>query len=269
MDLSHLRDAAKGRGVLAYLVRHRTAANLLLLVAIVAGLAAGTRLRTQFFPDIVIESVTVRVAWSGAGPQDIDDAIIAILEPQLLTVEGVAAVTSIARENLATIALEFEPSWDMQRAVDEVKAAVDGVTTLPDDAEEPTIRRGAFRDRVTDLVIAGPVGVDQLTRLADELKGRLFRSGVTRASLLGVAEPVIRVSVPEASLHHYGLSLRDIADAIAAESALDPAGDLASSGTRVRTGTERRDASTVGDIAVRSLPDGGKLYVREVATVDL
>lgn len=268
MDIRHLRDSANAGGILAYLVRHRTAANLLLILMIVGGLAAATKLRTQFFPDIVIESVTVRVPWSGAGPQDIDDAIIALLEPQLLAVEGVAEVTSIARENLATIVLEFEPGWDMQRAIDEVKSVVDGINTLPDDAEEPTIRRGAFRDRVTDLVISGPVGVDQLTRLADELKSRLFRGGVTRISLRGVAEPVIRVSVPEANLHRHGLSLRDLANAIGAESALDPAGDLASSATRVRTGTERRDASTVGDIAVRSLPDGGKLFVRDVAIIE-
>ncbi len=269
MDIRHLRDSALSGGILAYLVRHRTAANLLLILMIVAGIAAGTRLRTQFFPDIVFETVTVRVPWSGAGPQDIDDAIISILEPQLLTVEGVAEVTSIARENLATIALEFETGWDMQRAVDEVKAVIDTVTTLPDDAEVPTVRRGAFRDRVTDLVISGPVGIDQLTRLADELQARLFRAGVTRISQLGVPEPVIRVSVPEANLHRHGLSLRDVADAISAESARDPAGDLDSSGTRVRTGTERRDAGTVADIAVRSLPDGGKLFVRDVARVEL
>ena len=191
MDIRHLRDSAKTGGVLAYLVRHRTAANLLLIVMIVGGLAAGTQLRTQFFPDIVFETVTVRVAWTGAGPQDIDDAIVSLLEPQLITVEGVAEVTSIARENLATIALEFETGWDMQRAVDEVKAVVDGVTTLPDDAEVPTVRRGAFRDRVTDLVISGPIGIEQLTRLGDELQARLFRAGVTRVSLRGVAEPVI------------------------------------------------------------------------------
>lgn len=269
MDIRHLRDSANTGGVLAYLVRHRTAANLLLILMIVSGIAAATQLRTQFFPDIVFETVTVRVPWSGAGPQDIDDAIIAILEPQLLTVEGVAEVTSVAREGMGYVVLEFETDWDMQRAVEEVKAVVDGVTTLPDDSEVPTVQRGAFRDRVTDLVISGPVGIDQLTRLADELQARLFRAGVTRISQRGVAEPVIRVSVPEANLHQHGLSLRDVSNAIAAESARDPAGDLDSSGTRVRTGTERRDVETVADIAVRSLPDGGKLYVRDIATIDL
>ncbi|MEE8270903.1 MAG: efflux RND transporter permease subunit, partial [Alphaproteobacteria bacterium] len=269
MDLTGLRASASVGGVFAYLVRHRTAANLLLLLMIVAGVVAGTRLRTQFFPDIVIEVVTVSVAWSGAGPQDIDDAVIALLEPQLLTVEGVTEITSVARESRATITLEFEPGWDMQRAVDEVKSAVDGVTTLPDDAEQPVFRRGAFRDRITDVVISGPVGIDQLTRFGDELQARLFRAGVTRTSLRGVAEPVIRVSVPEAMLHRHQLALRDVADAIAAESARDPAGDLGTRATRVRTGTERRDAATVGDVAVRSLPDGGKLLVRDVATIEL
>ena len=39
-----------------------------------------------------------------------------------------------SREGRADIELEFEPGWDMQRALADVQTAVDGVTTLPEEA---------------------------------------------------------------------------------------------------------------------------------------
>ncbi len=39
-----------GKGVLAYFTRHRTLSNLIMVIALVAGLVATTRIRTQYFP---------------------------------------------------------------------------------------------------------------------------------------------------------------------------------------------------------------------------
>ncbi|UCH75376.1 MAG: efflux RND transporter permease subunit [Rhodospirillales bacterium] len=256
-------------GIIAYMVRHRTAANLLLVLMLVAGLAAGLSIRTQFFPDVVLETVTVRVAWPGAGPDDMDRAVVALLEPGLRAIEGVESSSSVSTEGSATITLDFEPGWDMARATDDVKAVVDSTANLPENSKEPVIRRWAYRDRVTDVVIYGPTGIEQLSRYADELQARLFREGATRTTIRGVADPVIRVSAPEAMLIRHELTLREIADEVAAESTADPAGDVASGGSRIRAGLERRDAELIGDIAVRSLPDGGKLYLRDVARIEL
>ena len=55
-----------------YIIHHRTLANLLLLMLLVVGLISTDRIRAQFFPDFVIETIFVSVAWPGAGPEDID-----------------------------------------------------------------------------------------------------------------------------------------------------------------------------------------------------
>jgi len=262
-------SATPAGGVIGYMVRHRTAANLLLALMLVGGLAAGLKIRTQFFPDVVLETVTVRVAWPGAGPEDMDRGVVALLDPALRAVEGVESSSSVSTEGSATVTLEFEPGWDMGRATDDVKQVIDSTRNLPENAEEPVIRRWAYRDRVTDVVLSGPVDIEQLSRYADELQARLFREGVTRTSIRGVADPVIRVSTPEAMLIRHDLALREIADAIAAESTADPAGDVAASGARVRAGIERRSAELIGDIAVRSLPDGSRLHLRDVARIEV
>ncbi|MEM8871486.1 MAG: efflux RND transporter permease subunit, partial [Pseudomonadota bacterium] len=125
------------QAVLSYFTRHRTAANLLLVLMVVLGAVAATQIRSQFFPDVIRDRVTVTVQWDGAGPEDVDNAIVGVLEPALLNVEGIETTASTASEGSARINVDFEPDWDMARAAEDVSAAVEAVTTLPDDAETP------------------------------------------------------------------------------------------------------------------------------------
>jgi hypothetical protein len=87
-------DPVRAGGILSYFVRHRTVANLLMVLMLVAGLAATTNIRAQYFPDVVLAEVDVTVTWSGAGAEDVDRAIVQVLEPALMAVEGVAATAS-------------------------------------------------------------------------------------------------------------------------------------------------------------------------------
>lgn len=261
--------ARASRGIFGYFVRHQTAANLILLLMLVGGYYASTEIRSQFFPDSVREKVTVTVIWPGAGPNDVDSAIIGLIEPSMLSVEGVEGTDTLAREGWASIWVNFEDGWDMGRAVDEVKAAVDQVSGLPKTAEDPTITRNAYRDRVTDVVIHGPVDTDQLTRFATEFQGLLFREGVTRTRLRGVQDPTIRIATPEAALIRHDISIAEISAAIANETDTNPAGDVSAGATRIRTGEERRSAEEIGAIPVRTNPDGTRLFVRDVATIEV
>lgn len=256
----------KARGILSYFTRHRTAANLVLVLLLAAGLAALPKMRAQFFPDVVVDSVRVSVAWEGAGPEEVDNAIVQVLEPTLLAVEGVLESSATSVEGRGSITLEFEPGWDIQRAADDVKAAIDTVTELPDDAEDATVQWGGWTDSVTSVAITGPVGLDQLARFADELVVRLFARGVTQTTISGVAATETIVEVPTLSLIEHDISMAEIASAIAAETDTSPAGNLGS-GARVRTGVEKRQASDLAGIVLRTNDDGSQLTIGDVATV--
>ena len=254
-------------GILSYFTRHRTAANLVLILMVVSGALAMTQIRAQFFPDVITDSIDVSVTWDGAGPEDIDGAVVALLEPALLSVEGISESSASSTEGRARISLEFEPGWDMAQAADDVKTAVDGVTGLPEGAEAPEVTRGRWRDRVTDVVISGPVSPDQLGRFADEFSARLFREGITRVTARGIGAPDINVTTSELSLIRNDVTLSQIADAIGQEAEADPAGDVAGGSARIRTGVAKRTPEQIEQIVVRSNPDGSKLLVGDVAEV--
>lgn len=254
-------------GVFRYFTRHKTAANLVLVLMLAAGLTAIPRMHAQFFPDIVIDNVTVTVAWPGAGAADVDAAIVQVLEPAMMAVEGVASSSATASEGRARISLEFEPGWDTAKAASDVQDALDLITTLPEDAESPVIRRASWMDRVTNVVISGPVGIEQLARFTDEFVARLFAAGITRTTISGIAPPEISVEVPSLRLVQYDISMEAIARAIASSVAADPSGDLAGGAVRVRTGSVRRSPDEIGAIVLRSGSDGTTLTLADVATV--
>ena len=59
-------------GVIGLFARHPTAANLLMIMMLLAGVISITRQNTQFFPDFSIEFVTVVVTWPGASATDVE-----------------------------------------------------------------------------------------------------------------------------------------------------------------------------------------------------
>ena len=262
-------SGAKGPSgsLLDYFTAHRTAASLLMVVMLVLGLVSASNIRSQFFPDVVIDTVTVTVNWDGAGPEEIDNAVVAQLDPPLAGVEGVVGSSATSKEGSTTITLTFEPGWDMARATEEVKAAVDGVRDLPEGTDEPLVRRGVWKDKVTEVVIYGPIAPDQLGRIGDKFVASLYRAGITRAAITGVAAPQISVEVPEIARVRNDLSLKDVADTIAAQVATRPAGDVGGGAARLRAGEESREAEDIRNMVVRVNADGSKLYVRNVATV--
>lgn len=261
------RSLVNARGLLSYFTRHRTAANLVLVLLLAAGLASLPKMRSQFFPDVVVDTVRVSVAWEGAGPEDVDSAIVQLLEPTLIAVEGVLESSATSIEGRGNITLEFEPGWDIQRAADDVNAALDTVTDLPEGADDPVVQWGGWTDSVTDVAITGPVGLDQLARFADELVARLFAKGVTRTTISGVAAPETIVEVPTLSLIEHDISMAEIASAIAAEADTSPAGSVGSGGARVRAGVEKRDAADIAGIVLRTNDDGSKLTIGDVAQI--
>ena len=89
-------------------VTHRNAGNLLMVLLLVAGFAAMTRINTQFFPDFSFPAIHVGVAWPGASAEDVEGNIVEAVEAEVRYLNGVKRVVSYASEGYASINIEFE-----------------------------------------------------------------------------------------------------------------------------------------------------------------
>ncbi len=61
--------------MIGYFARHPTAANLLMLAVIVMGLIGLPKLQRDTFPVIPPTEVEIRVAYPGATPGEVEDAV--------------------------------------------------------------------------------------------------------------------------------------------------------------------------------------------------
>ncbi|MEC9367915.1 MAG: efflux RND transporter permease subunit [Pseudomonadota bacterium] len=256
-------------GLISRFVRHPTATNLLMAVMIVLGLFSLSKLNTQFFPTVEIPRITVSVTWPGASASDVEKNILDALEPELRFLDDVDEVTSVAREGGGVISIDFNAGADMQQALSDVEQAVKGVTTLPEDSEEPVIKRIQFFERVATLVVAGPYSEQDLNTYAKHLRDGLLAAGIDKVTMSGARDEEIWIRIREADLRRLDLTLSDIATRVREETRDLPAGIIEGSiEMQLRALAERRTPETLGEIEVKALTGGQKVHLRDIARIE-
>ncbi len=254
--------------MIALFARHPTAANLLMAAMLVVGLLALGRMNKQFFPDFGVDTIVVSVAWPGAGAEDVDNAIVQALEPEVRFLDRVKAVISNSQEGLASIGVDFEAGTDMQAALADVEAAVSRVTTLPEESEPPWIRRVVRYENLLRIVIAGDPPERTLKSWALQIRDGLIRAGVDEVETVGSRDEWILVEADQRDLLALDLPISEISSRIAGASRDIPGGDTGGrSVSRVRALGLARTAEEIAAVEVRAFPDGRRLTLGEVAEV--
>ncbi|MFZ5580456.1 MAG: efflux RND transporter permease subunit [Pseudomonadota bacterium] len=254
-------------GILALFVRHRVAANVMMLIALLLGLLAITRMNVQFFPTFALDVVSVRVIWTGASAEDVENGITTPLEERLKTVDNLKKLNSTSAQGVASITLELEEGSDPLMALDQVRQRVDEFRNLPKDAETPQISRVSRYEPIGRLLVRGP-SVEELRPWVRKFERELLAQGVDRVDITGLPEERIAIEVPAASLETLGLSLADIGERVAQVARDVPAGIVGDlDGAREVRGLEqRRDAQGFESLPVLS-DESGLVRLGDVAHI--
>src|SRR6056297_3236138 len=95
------------KGVIGFFVHHKVAANLVMLMMLLGGTLALSRMNIQFFPTFALDVVSVRVVWSGASAEDVEQGITNPLEQRLRSIQDLKKMTSTSAQSVSSITLEF------------------------------------------------------------------------------------------------------------------------------------------------------------------
>ncbi|MGD8318685.1 MAG: efflux RND transporter permease subunit, partial [Myxococcales bacterium] len=259
------------RGPIAWMAKNRVAANVLMLILIVGGLVTlASGIKQEVFPEVELDVVSVQITYPGASPAEVEQAVILAVEEAVRGIDGVKKVTSTAMEGVGTVNVELLLGADKDRALNDVKSAIDRITSFPEDVERPTVSLLSNRQQVISLVLYGDVDEATLRAVAENSRRELLRnSQITYVELSGIRPLEISIEVPQAQLRKYGLTLDEIAARVNAASVEVPGGGVKTqSGEVLLRTTERRDrGDEFGDIIVMSKPDGSQVRIRDIATV--
>lgn len=243
-------------GPLGFFVRHKVAANLLMLVMLMGGVIGLSRMNIQFFPTFALDFVTVRVVWNGAAAEDIEQAITVPLEQRLRSIQNLKSMTSTSAQGVSSITLEFREGTDPIVALDDARQQVDEFRNLPAAAEKPEVVRVARYDPIANLLLYGPFEPHELRTIANRMEDDLLNNGIDRIVINGVPEQQISIEVANAELRRLGMSLDQLAARINAESRDLPAGQAGEqdSARELRAIEQRRDPQAFGSIVLQ--PEG-------------
>ncbi|MCP5157291.1 MAG: efflux RND transporter permease subunit [Ectothiorhodospiraceae bacterium] len=262
--------AASRGGPVSVFARHPVAYNLLMLLMILAGVTALTRLNTQFFPTFALDIVSVQVTWTGASAEDVETSVTTPLEQELRTLDGLRQMTSTSSEGIAAITLEYAEGTDMGVALDLVKERIGLMRNLPATAEEPEVSRVVRYDPVARVLVTGPRDPRDLRAVVHRMESELLDRGIAKVTVVGLPEEEIAVQVPSVALAELGMSLDDVADRIERFSRDLPAGTVGRSDVsrQLRALEQRRTEVDFEAIPLVSDDSGRLIRLGDVAEVE-
>ncbi len=264
-------DPDKERGVIAWTAKNAVAANVLMLILIVGGIVTlASGIKQEVFPEVELDVVSISVIYPGASPAEVEQAVVLAVEEAVRGIDGVKKVTSSAMEGQASTLVELLLNSDKDRALNDVKSAIDRITSFPEDVERPTVSLLSNRQQVISIVLYGDVDESTLRSVAENSRRTLLQDPrITYIELSGIRPLEISIEVPQAELRRHGLTIDEVAARVRAASVELPGGGVKTTAGEVllRT-TERRDrGNEFGNIVLLSQPDGSQVRVRDVAIV--
>jgi HAE1 family hydrophobic/amphiphilic exporter-1 len=244
---------------------------MILLGIVVFGLVSLTRIPLSLMPELAYPTITVRTAYEGAAPEEVENNISIPLEEALGVVTHLKRIQSISKTDESDILLEFDWDTDMNLATQEVSEKLERVI-LPDDAKKPLLLRyDPTQDPVMRLSLHGPKNLMELRTFADQdLKRELEKlPGVAAVKVRGGLEEEVRVFFDESKLGLAKLDIEALNRSLAAQNINLAGGKLKEGSTEyiVRTVNE---FATLGEIedAVVGEREGVPIRVRDIGRVE-
>ncbi len=262
-----------------YLLKHGTVVAVTVIMLMVLGIVAATRVPVQMIPDLETRIISIETRWPGATPQDVEKEILIEQEEYLRGLPNLKRMTAAASTGSAEIELEFPFGTDANEALLEVNNALSQVPSYPENVDEPVLRSDSFSYNPFMSfrlipVEGNPKGHDinmLLDFVDDNVRPALERvEGVSQVQLSGGAERQIRIRIDPAKLAERQLSLSRVRAAVRARNTDTSAGDIDSGKRRYLMRTVGR-FHTLDELRNLILVRRGDSVTRlsDVATIEL
>ena len=257
-------------GPIAYMASNGVAAHLFMFAILAAGLVSLPGLERESWPTLAFNHIEVSIAYPGATPKEVEESIIAKVEEQVSSLDGVRAVKSIAAPGIASVRIEVKSGTDIPQALDEIESAVSRIQTFPVGARRPEITEMTSRQSIIRLVVYGDIAERSLKELAYQIEdGLAALPNVSLVETSGVRDYEISIEVALNRLRALGLTLDDIAAAVRRSSVDLSAGhiDTAAEQVRIRSLGQRYVQRDFEEIVVLSRSDGTVVRLDDIADV--
>jgi len=253
-----------------WFANNHVAANLLLMLMVVGGIAALPSIQQKSFPDIDINVIQVGVTHLGASPEEVEEGVCIRIEEAIQGIDGIEKIMSSAAEGACGVSAELISGYPVDRALSEIKNAVDSIATFPVDTEKPIVSHMQIRRNALQIALYGDVGERTLKVYGERMRDEISTlPDVTQVELTGARSYEISIEVSEGTLRRHGLTLDQVAVAVRHGSLDRPGGSIKTSSGEVllRTKGQAYTKQEFERIVVVTRNDGTRLLLGEIADI--
>ena len=216
------------RKIIAYFIRYRVAVNVSIIAFIIFGILGVMSMKSSYFPLSESQNISINLTYPGSSPQEMEEGIVLKIEDHLKGLVGIDRVTSISRENSASINIEIIKGKNIDVVLADVKNAVDRVPSYPSGMEPPIVAKiERIRPTISFVVSGDHISLATLKEYARIVENDLRNmEGISQVKLSGFPEQEIEIAVREKDLQAYKLSFNDIANSVSKSNLLISGGNI-------------------------------------------
>lgn len=272
------QDPARGtryyRGLTHASIRRPVGTLAIASIVLVMGLFFVDRLPVNLLPQVEFPLIRVNANYPGVAPEVMEEQVTRVLERALSSVENLSQLSSRASEGRSYVNLIFEHGVDLDVALQNTARALENARSrLPPDMDPPRVRKWDPGEwSVWQAGFTSPVRPPRDVR--DWVEQRLVPQlqsiqGVASVEAAGGQVRELEVVLDQDRLRSYGLSLRNVADQLAAENVNVAAGNITSPQFDVMARTDGRFASpeAIADLLLTVPGTGQRIRLSEVGEV--
>ncbi|MDA8597055.1 efflux RND transporter permease subunit, partial [Candidatus Pacebacteria bacterium] len=254
-----------------FFIKNSRFAYLFLIALIGVGAYSIIAIPKESAPEVVIPVGIVSTSLPGAPAADMESLVTNEIERGLSSLENVADITSVSREGISSVTVEFDADADLDASIQDLKDEVDVIAQeLPSEANDPFVSEVNFVDQpILTFAVSGTLTAREFTTLADALETEIEAlPGVARFEAAGVQQREISVLVEQAALEQYQISITDITNALQTANRTFPIGQIKNDGVIYNVAFEGdiTDPTQIENVVVTTRGNQ-PVYVRDVATV--
>ena len=243
-------------------------------VMLLVGIQAGTQLSLREYPEVEKSQIFVQAIYPGASARTVQGFVTTPLQRRIAAAKGVDYVTSESNPGLSQINVYVRLGENSTDVLTEVITKINEARfELPREVEDPVVSNRTGGDGMMYLTfLSDQMSVQQTTDYAMRTIQPVLSTieGVGEARILSGGVFAVRLWLHPAKMAAYGVTARDVNDAVRRENYISAAGTTR--GELVRTSvdaqTDVQDPEKFAEIVVRQ--DGDKrVRLGDVAEVEL
>jgi multidrug efflux pump subunit AcrB len=211
------------------LIEERRVTIFIAICVGILGIYGYYMLPRQESPDVSVPVAMIVTPYPGGSPKDVNELVSRKIEDKLSELQGYDYCKSISEDSVSVIIVYFENNTDEDKAMQDVRNAVDDVKSdMPSGILTPEIRTNLTDAAGIIISLSGEnYSYEQLASFGNQFKNELLRiDGISKFTVEGELKKEVKINVDMKKLDRINLSLADIDQYLQIQNVEIPAGYL-------------------------------------------